>query len=132
MTLVDTNVVLDIWTQDPKWLSWSSQAFQQVLTSGQAVINPVIAAELSWGFSNEADFESALLRSNIVKYDLPCQTAFLAGQAYQLYKKRGGIKGRVLADFFIGAHADFLGIPIVTRDPSGYRSYFPNVTLICP
>lgn len=132
MTLVDTNILIDIWSRDSKWFQWSSTEYAKCLEAGDVAINPIICAELSLGFSTELALANALSAANLIKLDLPFGASFEAGKAFQNYRKRGGIKPSTLPDFFIGAHAEIAGIPILTRDPSGFQSYFPNVKLICP
>ena len=132
MTLIDTNILIDIWTQDPNWYQWSSGEFGNCLAAGEVAINPEIAAELSLGFSSETDFQSALALANLIRLDLPFGASFRAGEAYKIYRKRGGRKTSTLPDFFIGAHAELSGIPILTRNPSGFQTYFPRVALISP
>lgn len=64
--------------------------------------------------------------------EIPRQAAFLAGKAFAQYRKNGGTKTNVLSDFFIGAHAQVMGMPILTRDVRRYRTYFPDVPLVAP
>lgn len=132
MTLIDSNILIDIWTQDPTWFQWSSHEFSKCLANGEVAINPVINAEISLGFATEPDVEAAIKAAGLTKLPLPFSASFAAGRAFQLYRKRGGTKVSTLPDFFIGAHAEVEKIPLLTRDPSGYRTYFPNIALICP
>lgn len=132
MTLVDTNILIDIWSKDPKWFKWSSQAFAKCLAEGDVAVNPIICAELSLGFPSQKALDQALAAASLVRLDLPSDAAFLAGQAFNMYRKRGGKKASTLPDFFIGAHAAVAGLPILTRDATGYRTYFPTVTLVSP
>ncbi|MEO0413739.1 MAG: type II toxin-antitoxin system VapC family toxin [Verrucomicrobiota bacterium] len=132
MTLIDTNVLVDIWSKDPLWFDWASGEFASAISRGAVVINPVIYAELSWGFQSESDLDSAIGGASLTLVDLPCGTGWSASCAFKKYRQRGGTKTSPLADFFIGAHAEAIGVPILTRDVGGYRSYFPSVQLICP
>ncbi len=95
-------------------------------------INPIIYAEISTRFSTQAKLDQAVAELGIIVLDLPREAAFVAGKAFVLYRRRGGTKSSVLADFFIGAHAAVLGCPLLTRDPRKYATYFPGVTLIAP
>ncbi|MCF6313260.1 MAG: type II toxin-antitoxin system VapC family toxin [Verrucomicrobiales bacterium] len=132
MTLIDSNILIDIWTQDPTWKQWSSDAFAKCLADGDVGINPVIYSEISLGFATESDVEAAVKMAGLTKLQLPFSAAFSAGRAFQLYRKRGGTRTSTLPDFLIGAHSEVANISLLTRDPSGYRSYFPNITLISP
>ena len=132
MTLIDTNILIDIWSKDPDWYQWSSSEFARCLVAGDVAVNPIICAELSLGFSTENDLDNALSAASLIKLDWPVSASFQAGEAYKTYRKRRGVKSSTLPDFFIGAHASVEGMPILTRFPSRYQSYFPGVALICP
>lgn len=129
--LVDTNVLIDIAYRDPYWQAWSQARLAERLADG-LVVNPVIFAEFSYRYSDLDTAESALDPSEFVREHLPWEAAFAAGQAFRIYRKRGGSREKVLPDFLIGAHAAVRGYDLLTRDPEGYRTYFPTVSLICP
>jgi predicted nucleic acid-binding protein len=127
--LVDSNVIIDIAQHDKQWLEWS---FDTVSRYAAASVNPIIYAELCYPFTTSDEVDH-LLASLMFDYrELPREALYLAAQAFRLYRKAGGTKTSPLADFFIGAHAATLGVPIITRDVSRYHTYFPTVTLICP
>lgn len=131
-TMVDTCVLLDVVTEDPEWFGWSAGVLQQAADDGPLVINSVIYSELSVGFDRIEDVES-LLYPEIFEYRaIPREAAFLAGKCFLEYRRRGGVKAIPLPDFFIGAHASVASLPLVTRDASRFRTYFPRLTLICP
>jgi len=132
VTLVDSNILIDIWSSDPQWLEWSTTAFEVSLGRGDVFVNPIILAELSLGFSSKDQLHKAVQQSNLVILDLPGEAAYPAGKAYKLYRKRGGTKSATLPDFFIGAHAWVADLTLLTRAPAGYRSYFPDLKLITP
>ena len=132
MTLVDSNILIDIWTEDPNWFEWSSAEYAKCLSVGVVAINPIIYSELSLGFPSEAELDSAIYTARIDRIPLPFKAAFSAGRAFLEYRKRGGVKTAPLPDFYIGAHAQHSGIPLLTRDPSGYQSYFPGLEMITP
>ncbi len=133
MVLVDTNVLIDIATQDAQWYAWSSAQVAGLISIGEAAINPVIYTELAPAFANEADLDIKLLPPGlIVRLPLPYSAGFPAARAFMAYRKAGGSKASPLPDFFIGAHAEAEGHRLLTRDPVRYRTYFPQVTLICP
>jgi predicted nucleic acid-binding protein len=132
MVLVDTNIILDIWDRDPNWSAWSSQQLRQLSAANDLAINPIIYAEISTRFSTQARLDQAVAELGLIVLDLPREAAFVAGKAFVVYRRRGGTKGKVLADFFIGAHAAVLGCPLITRDPRKYSTYFSGITLIAP
>ena len=132
MTLVDANVLLDIFTRDPKWLGWSLARLEDASLQGPVLINDVIYAETSARYRDLGDFERALMNVGVTIAPMPREALFLAGKAFVQYRATGGRRTGVLSDFFIGAHAATLAIPILTRDVRRYRSYFPKVALIAP
>src|SRR5262245_6992150 len=132
MILVDSCVVIDVLENDPKWADWSQRQLDVAALKHPLVINPVIYAELSIGFRRIEDVEAMLVQTRIVLKEIPKDALFLAGKAFQRYKTHGGTRTSTLPDFFIGAHAAVLGIPLLTRDARRYTGYFPNLALILP
>jgi predicted nucleic acid-binding protein len=130
--VVDSNVILDIVTEDKKWFPWSSEALTHYSETHALVINPVIYAEVSIGFDRIEEVEDVLSPMFFRRDPIPWEAAFLAGKCFLDYRKKGGGKRSPLPDFFIGAHAAVLGIPLLTRDASRYRTYFPKLRLIAP
>lgn len=130
--LVDSNVLLDVMTQDEDWLPWSAKALEDAADQGHLVINPVIYAEVSIRFSRIEELEEALPRALIAREPIPYEAAFLAGKCFLAYRKRGGAKSLPLPDFFIGAHAAVAGYGLITRDKARYLTYFPKLELIAP
>jgi len=129
--IIDSNVILDIVHDDPLWADWSDAQ----VTTHQAVgllVNPVIYAELCAGANAVADVDDVLVQLKLEYRELSHEALFLAAKAFLQYRKRGGTKTSPMPDFFIGAHAQALGIPILTRDQGRYKTYFPSVPLICP
>lgn len=131
LTLVDSNVLLDILTADPQWISWSEDRLDEALSTDGAAINQIIFAEVSARFGTKADADSAIA-PQIAWLDLPWDAAFIAGRAYVDYRRQGGQKRSPLGDFYIGAHAQVAGLALLTRDAARYRTYFPDVRLIAP
>jgi predicted nucleic acid-binding protein len=131
-TLVDTNVLLDILTEDAKWLDWSMEALGRAADSGPLVINPIIFAEVSVRFSRIEDLHDALPADEFRRDALPWDAAFLAGKAFLEHRRSGGRRTTTLPDFFIGAHAAIAGFRLLTRDARPYRTYFPSIDLIAP
>ncbi|MBM4339606.1 MAG: type II toxin-antitoxin system VapC family toxin [Deltaproteobacteria bacterium] len=130
--VVDSNVILDIVTEDNRWFTWSSEVLAQYSETHVLVINPVIYAEVSIGFDRIEDVEAVLSPMLFRRAPIPWEAAFLAGKCFLQYRKKEGSKRSPLPDFFIGAHAAVLGIPLLTRDASRYRTYFPQLKLIAP
>lgn len=132
MILVDTCVLLDIVQADPAWVDWSLDQIELAADRGPLLINPVIYAEFAAGYPSIEAAERALSAFGARLEELPREALFLAGKAYRQYRERRGTRSGVLADFFIGAHAAVRDIPVLTRDPSRIRTYFPGVVLIAP
>jgi predicted nucleic acid-binding protein len=130
-TLVDSNVLLDVLTNDPVWFDWSSEALAgSVDSTGGAVINPIVYAEVSVGFESIEELDEALPTTLVGRESLPYPAGFLAGKAFSAYRRRGGARPTPLPDFYIGAHALVSGYRLLTRDARRYRTYFPRLELI--
>ena len=130
--LVDSNVILDILTEDKEWFPWSSETLAFYAEQNELVINPIIYAEVSIRFERIEDLEEVLSPSYFRRDPIPWEAAFLAGKCFLVYCRRGGRRRSPLPDFFIGAHAAVAGIPLLTRGISRYRTYFPTLNLIVP
>ncbi|MCZ6794062.1 MAG: type II toxin-antitoxin system VapC family toxin [Planctomycetota bacterium] len=130
--LVDSNVILDVATEDAVWLKWSSETLSYWTEQEPLVINPVIYAEVSIGFDRVEDLDSAAPDEFFRRDPIPWEAAFLAGKCFLAYRRRGGIKRSPLPDFFIGAHAAVTGMRLLTRDAQRYKTYFPRLALITP
>ena len=131
-TLVDSNVLLDILTEDATWREWSRAAIETAGDTGPLIINPVIYSEVSVRFSRIEELDAALSPQYFERVALPWDAAFLAGKAFVEYRRRGGPRTSTLPDFFIGAHAAVDRLAILTRDARRYQSYFPTVQLVTP
>lgn len=132
MIVVDTNVLVDIAGGDPRWAERSIEALTAATRNGPLIINAVIYAEFSLGFETEATCDVEIERLGVIFVDMPKPAAFRAGVAFREYRNRGGMRASPLPDFFIGAHASVLDIPILTRDVARYRTYFPEVEVVGP
>jgi len=132
MTLIDSNVLLDVFGRDPHWWPWSLAQLKEAARRGPLYINDIIYAETSIRFPDAAMFDAALDEINVVLATVPRMVPFLAGKAFARYREAGGVRNSILPDFFIGAHAEVERLPLLTRDARRYRSYFPNLTLIAP
>jgi len=130
--LVDSNVLLDIITDDPTWGVWSADTLTRTADEEILVINALIYAEVSIGFDAVEALEEALPHELYRREDLPYEAGFLAGKAFRRYRQAGGLRRSPLPDFYIGAHAAVAGYVLMTRDAARYRSYFPRLELIAP
>ena len=130
--LVDSNILLDIFTEDKAWFNWSSDILAESAEHELLYINPIIYSEISVGFERIEELEEALPSNYIQRDDLPYEAAFLAGKCFLKYRKAGGTKRSPLPDFYIGAHAAVKGWSILTRDKGRYHTYFPQLKVIAP
>ena len=130
--LVDSNVILDVLTEDPRWFDWSAQQIEMLADSSVLGINTIIYAEVSVGFDRIEDLEEAVPASAFARLPLPWEAAFAAGKCFLEYRRRRGIRRSPLPDFYIGAHAAICGLSLLTRDATRYRTYFPRLDLISP
>jgi predicted nucleic acid-binding protein len=130
--LVDSNVLLDIMTEDPQWFAWSAKALATAAETFRLVINPIVYAEVSIRYSRIEDLNDALQSTLVAREAIPYEAAFLAGKAFLVYRKHSGTRRSPLPDFFIGAHASIAGYSLLTRDAGRYRTYFPKLSLIAP
>ena len=129
--LVDTNVLVDVLTDDSRWADWSIAQLESSSKAG-LLINPVVYAELCFGSPSTEFVDDVIRRLELTYLEIPRQGLFRAAKAFAQYKERRGAKTSVLPDFFIGGHAEASGIPLLTRDTKRVRTYFPSVELICP
>lgn len=130
--LVDSNVILDIATEDKKWFSWSSETLARYAEEHSLGINPIIFAEVSVGFETIEEVDTLLSRDYFRRLPLPWEAAYLAGKCFVEYRKRGGKRRSPLPDFYIGAHAAISRMALMTRDHSRYQTYFPKLKIIAP
>jgi predicted nucleic acid-binding protein len=131
-TLVDSNVILDVLTEDAEWCPWSSDMLARSAETDRLVINPLVYAEVSVNFLDIEDLDQALPAEYLAREPLPWEAAFLAARAFLNYRKKGGTKLHPLPDFYIGAHAAVAGYTLLTRDARRYRTYFPKLRVIAP
>lgn len=130
-TIIDANVLLDLFTEDPAWMAWSEVSVAEAIDAGPLIINPIVYAEVSVAFERIEQLDRKIPK-NIEREDLPWEAAFLAGKCFREYRRRGGLKRSPLPDFYIGAHAVITGRVLLTRDASRYRTAFPALALISP
>lgn len=131
-TLVDSCVLIDVLADDPVWADWSLDQLEKLGQQGPLVINPLILAEISPRYERADDLEAALAGLPLVRENLPWDAAFLAGQAFRVYRLGEGVKTSPMPDFYIGAHALVRGMRLLTRDVKRYRNYFPRLAIVGP
>jgi predicted nucleic acid-binding protein len=131
-TLVDSNVIIDVVSENAEWFDWSAAMLGAAAQNGRLVINPIIYAEVSCGFERIEDLDDALPAEYFAREPLPWPAGFLAARAFLKYRRTGGARRSPLSDFYIGAHAALAGYTILTRDAARYRTYFPKLRLVSP
>jgi predicted nucleic acid-binding protein len=129
---VDSNILLDIATNDPIWSEWSETALAECAEHTTLIINPIIYAEVSVGYTTIERLDAALSPILYQREPLPWEAGFLAGKCFLLYRRRGGLRNSPLPDFYIGAHAAVEQLALLTRDAARYRSYFPTIEILAP
>jgi predicted nucleic acid-binding protein len=130
--IVDSNVILDIFLNDPNWADWSEKTLNRLSMTNTLYINPIIYTEVSIGFNRIEELENVIQKAGFQMLEIPKEALFLAGKAYLKYRRNKGTKTSPLPDFFIGAQAAVLNVDLITRDVSRYTTYFPTVNLITP
>ncbi|WP_308465620.1 type II toxin-antitoxin system VapC family toxin [Rathayibacter soli] len=130
--LIDSNVLLDVITDDPAWSAWSTLALANAVRSSVAFINPIVYSEVSLAFDSIEALDAALPADWIRREQLPWSAGFLAARAHRAYRRRGGTRVSTLPDFYIGAHAVVRRLTLVTRDAQRYRTAFPGLVVVAP
>ncbi len=130
--LVDSNVLLDVATDDPVWSDWSGSTLAECAEHAQLIINPIVYAEVSIRYSTIEALEAALPADLYRREPLPWEAGFLAGKCFVQYRRRRGARNSPLPDFYIGAHAAVGALALLTRDPARYRTYFPGLEILAP
>jgi len=132
LILVDTNVLLDLVTNDPRWAGWSQEQLDFAAARDEVAINDIVYADLSTGYSRIEELDQLIRGTKLISAPIPRAALFLAGKAFRRYRSAGGTKTGVLPDFFLGAHAVVSQSALITRDTGRYRTYFPAIMLIAP
>jgi predicted nucleic acid-binding protein len=130
--LVDSNIILDIVTEDHRWFEWSSGTLSRLAENHTLAVNPIIYAEVSIGFERIEEVEAVMSPDYFRRLPLPWEAVFLAGKCFQQYRRKGGKRRSPLPDFYIGAHAAVAGMALLTRDRARYQTYFPKLKVIGP
>lgn len=131
-TLVDSNVLIDIFSGDPGWKDWSARHLLLAREDGRLVINQLILAEISSAFPTQRRLDDVVGPDRYFRESLPWEAAFNAGRAFLTYRRAGGAKRSPLPDFYIGAHAEVRNYQLLTRDLARYRQYFPTLKIVSP
>jgi predicted nucleic acid-binding protein len=131
-TLVDSNILIDIFADDPRWRAWSVAQLLRARREGSLIINPLIYAEISAAFPTQRKLDEAVGPERFRRESLPWDAAFNAGRAFLAYRRAGGLKRSPLPDFYIGAHAEVKNYILLTRDLSRYREAFPTLRIVSP
>jgi hypothetical protein len=129
---LDSCVLLDLFTDDPKWASWSESVLGKYSQSNTLIINSIVYTEVSIGFNRIEEVEDAIEQVGVKVLEIPREALFLAGKVFLDYRRNNGTKSSTLPDFFIGAHAAVSSFDLITRDSARYQTYFPGIELICP
>ena len=132
MILVDTNVLVDIVSDDPLWAEWSQRHLTIAATQDEVAINDIVYSELSVRYATIEELDAMIREARLVSASIPRPALFLAGKAFHRYRSAGGKRTGVLPDFFMGAHAVVSDCVLMTRDAARYRTYFPGIMLIAP
>jgi hypothetical protein len=129
---VDSNVLLDVATNDPDWGDWSGEGAGRVCRAHDPDYQSDHYAEVSIGYTTIEALDAALPTALYRRDPLPWEAGFLAGKCFLLCRRRGGLRSSPLPDFYIGAHAAIGHLALLTRDAARYRSYFPTIELLAP
>lgn len=129
---VDSCILLDLFTDDPKWGNWSESVLGKYSQSNTLFINSIVYTEVSIGFNRIEEVEKAIEQVGVKVLEIPREALFLAGKVFLDYRRNKGTKSSPLPDFFIGAHAAVSSFDLITRDAASYKTYFPSITVICP
>lgn len=132
ITAVDTNVLLDVFQPDPSFGPGSAKALRKAISDGGLIACDVVWAEASAHFESRQAADHALGRLGVGFSALTVFSAVEAGVVQREYRRRGGTRERVIADFLIGAHAQIAADRLLTRDRGFFRSYFPELTVVDP
>ena len=130
--LIDSCILLDLFTNDPKWGDWSENILGKYSQTNTLYINSIVYTEISIGFEKIEELEKAIYQLGIKVLEIPREALFLTGKAFLKYRRSKGTKNSPLPDFFIGAHASVAKFSLITRDVAKYKTYFPQIDLVTP
>jgi predicted nucleic acid-binding protein len=132
ITAVDTNVLLDVLVPNEEFFARSQRALEDAWAAGALVACDLVYAELTIHFPTREECDAFLSETGIRVEALAREASFLAGRAWQKYRRQGGKRNRILTDFLVGAHAQAQATRLLTRDRGFYRSLFPELRLLDP
>lgn len=130
--LVDSCVLLDVFNDDKDWFEWSSDTLFKMAREYQLVINIIVFTEIAFNFNSHKQLETELGLLGIKILEIPNEVAFNVSRTFKQYRKNKGSKKSPMPDFYIGEHAKHFGIPLITRDTARYKTYQPQLKLVCP
>lgn len=130
--LIDSCVLLDLFTDDSRWANWSEKILEEFSQTNTLFINTIVYTEISIGFAKIEVLDRAISQLGIKVLEIPREALFLTGKTFLKYRRNKGTKNSPLPDFFIGAHASISRFTLVTRDVAKYKTYFPQINLVCP
>ena len=130
--MVDSCVLLDIFNDDENWATWSSNILFELSKEHNLVINTVIFTEIAFNFDTYEQLDKTLMQLEIQTLDIPLVAAFNVSRLFKKYRKNKSNKKTPMPDFYIGAHASYLDVPLITRDTARFKTYQPNIKLISP
>ncbi len=129
ITAVDTNVLPDVFVSGAPHHAQSQHALANAYDSGAILACRIVYAELVAAFGNRSSLDSALREINATISPIDTAIAYEAGIRWAQYRQAGGPRGRIMADFLIGAHAAAKADVFLTRDRGFYRTYFPELKI---
>ena len=132
ITAVDTNVLLDVFGADPRFLEPSRKALRGATVDGGLLACEAVWAEVAGFFVSSDAAVEAMDRVGIAYDPMTREAALAASVAWRRYRRRGGTRTRVIADFLIGAHAAERADRLLTRDRGFYRTYFKSLSILDP
>ncbi len=132
ITAVDSNVLIDVLEPDPRFGPASGRALREAIQLGGLVACEVVWAEVRARFDDAAAVRDALRQLTVGYSPMREEEALDAGAMMSDYRRRGGTRGRVVADFLIGAHARGSADLLLTRDRGFYRAYFADLDVVDP
>ena len=132
ITFVDTNILLDVFLPDPVYGEPSSTALEKAFHEGSLIVNEIVYAELASQFDSQKLLNDVLGKLGIQVVIADTEIAFSAGEIWKTYRKTGGKRDRIIADFLIGAHAQLKADRLLTRDRGFYKNYFKGLVILNP